>query len=73
MKEGRANSSRIVDSTFDGNFVIKGLPSSDSINNGADGWSIPSTEVIDTFWGGSGKHWTPQAWASLTSGKPING
>ena len=52
MKEGRANSSRIVDSTFDGNFVIKGLPSSDSINNGADGWSIPSTEVIDTFLGG---------------------
>ena len=28
--------------------------------------SIPSKEVIDTFFGVSGKHWTPQAWARLT-------
>ena len=67
LKEGRANSSQPVDETFTRSFVINGLPSNDSIVTGSGGWSIPSKKVIDDFFGVSGKHWTPQAWASLTT------
>ena len=66
LKEGKAKTSQLVDEAFNKSFVIKGLPSNDSIKTDAAGWSIPSKEVIDTFFGVSGKHWTPQAWARLT-------
>ena len=51
LKEGRANSSRLADKSFNRSFVIKGMPSNVSIKNGADGWSIPSKEAIVFFWG----------------------
>jgi hypothetical protein len=70
LKEGRAKSSQPVDKTFTKSFVLKGLPSNDSVEPDDGDWTIPSKTVIDTFFGVSGKHWTPQAWASLMSGKP---
>jgi len=66
LKEGKANSKQPVEQAFAKSFVIKGLPPV-STTTASQGWCIPSAEVIDEFFGNSGKHWTPQAWARLYS------
>ena len=66
--EGRGNPKQPVDSDVTESFVIKGLPPRDT--RVVNGWNVPSKDVIETFFGESGKHWTPEAWASLLATKP---
>jgi hypothetical protein len=42
------------------------IGSSSSSSSSGTGWKVPSTEDIETFFGVSGRHWTPAAWKSLS-------
>ena len=65
FKEGKANPRQPVEKEFLESFVITGSAPSETVV--IDGWNIPSREVIETFFGESGRYWTPHAWASLLS------
>jgi hypothetical protein len=36
-------------------------------NSSGTGWQVPSTGDIETFFGESGRHWTPAAWKRLSN------
>lgn len=41
---------------------VQGSPPVETKTDDEKGWTIPGKEAIDTFFGESGKHWTPENW-----------
>jgi hypothetical protein len=64
LKEGKASPKPRPATEFTKSFVVKGDPPKKSIDS--NGWNIASGDAIDTFFGESGKYWTPQHWKRLT-------
>ena len=66
LKEGKKNSSTtsIPPAEFGKSFAVKGNPPIQSQDR--NGFSLPCGDVIDRFFGESGKYWTPQHWKLLT-------
>eukprot|EP00522_Entomoneis_paludosa_P012124 CAMPEP_0172447224 /NCGR_PEP_ID=MMETSP1065-20121228/6574_1 /TAXON_ID=265537 /ORGANISM="Amphiprora paludosa, Strain CCMP125" /LENGTH=524 /DNA_ID=CAMNT_0013198469 /DNA_START=194 /DNA_END=1765 /DNA_ORIENTATION=+ len=62
LKEGKATREHAAHSSMSRSFFVQGSPPRSTISKDAKGWCVPNKEVIDSFFGESGKHWTPQAW-----------
>jgi hypothetical protein len=67
LKEGRGRAGRQArDDLFLKSFVIRGQAQVKTATD-AKGWILPSKEEISSFFGVSGKYWTPERWKDLNS------
>jgi hypothetical protein len=69
LKEGRLTPKQDTHPAFVKSFAVKGSPPTKSTVARDRKWQIPSGQVINSFFGESGKFWTPQAWKALVSKK----
>jgi hypothetical protein len=69
LKEGRGSPKELkktVKSKFIGSLVIRGEPNkAKSTQRKGVSWIVPGKKEIDSFFGVSGRSWTPQAWDNL--------
>jgi hypothetical protein len=65
LKEGKAARKHTAHSELFGKSIfVQGDPP-ESTAKDEKGWVIPCKDEIDTFFGVSGKHWTPEKWKKL--------
>jgi hypothetical protein len=69
LKEGKATRGHVAHSSISQSFFIQGNPPTHTVNEDAKGWSVPNKAMIDSFFGESGKHWTPEAWKAFSAAK----
>lgn len=67
LKEGKASREHAAHSSISRSFFVRGKPPKRTIVKDAKGWCVPNKEVIDSFFGESGKHWTPEAWKAFSA------
>jgi hypothetical protein len=67
LKEGKALPKEFAMPVFDGSFVIRG-EAAKVAGMGKD-WVRANEQQIDSFFGVSGRHWTPRRWKQLCNGK----
>ena len=66
LKEGRDNQARPdAADEVDKRFLVKGIPPRTEVESDENGWTVPTAEVINAFYGESGVHWTPREWKLL--------
>ena len=66
--KGKAYRPFPVEESFKASFLISESPPQMTTTN-KQGWCVPSGGAINEFYGEySGKHWTPQKWATIRSG-----
>jgi hypothetical protein len=64
LKEGDDTTQQEPLTSFARSFLVRGKPPKKP-RVSAKEWQIPCGDVIDNFFGESGKFWTPQAWKAL--------
>jgi hypothetical protein len=65
LKEGKAKRGHIADESIDKSFLIQGAGTKRTVLKDSKGWISPNKDVIDSFFGESGKHWTPERWKAF--------
>ena len=65
FKQGKAARRHRVHSDVTSSIFVQGNPPAKTIDQDAQGWTIPNNCDIDRFFGESGKHWTPESWKNF--------
>ena len=65
LKEGKAKRGHIADESIDKSFLIQGAGTKRTVLKDSKGWTIPNKDIIGSFFGESGKHWTPERWKAF--------
>ena len=65
LKQGNSGAKDSPSEDMTESYVIKGSPNKkDGINKG---WVVPSGDMLNAFFGESGKQWTPEKWQEIES------
>ena len=67
LKEGTASTANFGTNGIERRFWVQGK--SPKIAKSKQNWEIPGKADIDTFYGESGKHWTPEQWRKFEATK----
>jgi hypothetical protein len=70
LKEGKdIPKDPLLDDVITHSFLVRGQPAKKEMDENFQNWIIPSEEQIKSFFGESGKHWTPSAWKKMLEKK----
>jgi len=67
LKEGKAQRKHKAHPDMNISLFVQGDPPAETQVDDEKGWTIPGKDAIDTFFGESGKHWTPESWRKFTN------